>query len=150
MVYNHRDIKPENCLLDGSGSLKLADYGGAVHAPPSDSHSSSVRTYSVCGTPEYLAPEVLKGGGYGLEVDVWACGVLLHELLVGATPFAGRDHEHVYANVASFAGLAPASTRRLPPAAATLVAALLATDPKRRPSPDAAAAHPWLQIALLS
>jgi serine/threonine protein kinase len=137
-VGSNRDIKPENCLLDGTGSLKLADFGAAVHAP-SPHHIRTTR----CGTPEYLAPEVVKGKGYGHAVDVWACGVLMHELTVGCTPFKDADPDRVYANIAGFTGLHHLPARRLSAEAVQLMTSLLATDPKQRPSPDAAAAHPW-------
>ena len=81
----HRDIKPENILVGEGGKLCVCDFGWAVHAPPPSAH----RRYTMCGTPEYLAPEMLDGGagGHGKEVDIWALGVLLFELLCGCTPF---------------------------------------------------------------
>lgn len=71
-------MKPENILISDAGVLKLADYGAAVHAPP-PMHTR--RTF--CGTAEYLAPEMIIGGGYMFTVDNWALGVLLYELLHG-------------------------------------------------------------------
>jgi serine/threonine protein kinase len=85
----HRDIKPENLLLGADGSVKVADFGAAIHAPPPHH-----RRTTLCGTPEYLAPELareLAGQGrpnYDHLVDVWALGVLCYELLTGKTPFA--------------------------------------------------------------
>ncbi|XP_059930994.1 serine/threonine-protein kinase DCLK1b [Gadus macrocephalus] len=88
----HRDIKPENLLvyehLDSSRSLKLGDFGLAtmVTGP----------LYAVCGTPTYVAPEVLDETGYGLEVDVWAAGVVAYILLCGFPPFQGSgDNQEV-------------------------------------------------------
>lgn len=78
----HRDIKPENILLAEGGRLALGDFGWANHCPP----PSSPR-YTMCGTPDYLAPEMVDGSGHGKEVDLWALGVLAYELLVGRTPF---------------------------------------------------------------
>jgi len=88
----HRDIKPENILLDKDFTVKLTDFGFAKILQPRE------RLYEVCGTPGYLAPELLKSGmversecsGYGLEVDVWACGVVLYTLLAGFPPFWHR------------------------------------------------------------
>lgn len=83
----HRDIKPENLLVvdypgQGTKSLKLGDFGLAqvVHEP----------LFTVCGTPTYVAPEILAETGYGVKVDVWATGVIMYILLVGFPPFSSR------------------------------------------------------------
>lgn len=89
----HRDIKPENILIDKEGHLKLADFGSSVHMPPlppSSSSSSSaipMRRYTMCGTPEYLAPEVIRCAGHDHAVDIWALGVLMFEIMFKCTPF---------------------------------------------------------------
>ncbi|KFM78735.1 Aurora kinase A-A, partial [Stegodyphus mimosarum] len=76
----HRDIKPENLLLGVNGELKIADFGWSVHAP------SSRRT-TMCGTLDYLAPEMLDNKTYDEKVDLWCLGVLCYEFLVGKPPF---------------------------------------------------------------
>ncbi|XP_056432383.1 phosphorylase b kinase gamma catalytic chain, liver/testis isoform isoform X2 [Gadus chalcogrammus] len=86
----HRDLKPENILLDDQGLLKLSDFGFSVQLPPGQ------KLRELCGTPGYLAPEILKCSmdethpGYGQEVDLWACGVILYTLLAGSPPFWHR------------------------------------------------------------
>ncbi|KAF6722173.1 Serine/threonine-protein kinase DCLK1 [Oryzias melastigma] len=85
----HRDIKPENLLVyehaDGSKSLKLGDFGLAtvVDGP----------LYTVCGTPTYVAPEIISETGYGLKVDIWAAGVITYILLCGFPPFRGSSED---------------------------------------------------------
>jgi len=79
----HRDVKPENVLLDFDGNAKLVDFGCCKKA---------MRTSSLVGTPEYLAPEVILGRGYTCARDWWAVGVMMHEFIVGPLPF-GADNE---------------------------------------------------------
>lgn len=77
----HRDIKPENILVGIHGEIKISDFGWSVHAPNN-------RRHTMCGTLDYLPPEMLKGGnGYSEKVDLWSLGVLLYEFLVGEAPF---------------------------------------------------------------
>lgn len=93
----HRDIKPENLLVyehqDGSKSLKLGDFGLAtvVNGP----------LYTVCGTPTYVAPEIVAEKGYGLKVDIWAAGVITYILLCGFPPFrgSGEDQEALFEQI---------------------------------------------------
>uniref|UniRef100_A0A3Q3K953 Serine/threonine-protein kinase DCLK2 n=1 Tax=Monopterus albus TaxID=43700 RepID=A0A3Q3K953_MONAL len=93
----HRDIKPENLLVyehqDGSKSLKLGDFGLAtvVNGP----------LHTVCGTPTYVAPEIVAETGYGLKVDIWAAGVITYILLCGFPPFrgCGEDQEAVFEQI---------------------------------------------------
>jgi len=84
----YRDLKPENILIDGDGYLKLTDFGFAKYC--------ETRTYTLCGTPEYLAPEVLLNKGHGKPVDWWTMGILTYEMLAGIDPFNDNDPMVIY------------------------------------------------------
>jgi cGMP-dependent protein kinase len=83
--YVYRDLKPENLLIDFTGYVKIADFGFAKRLPPGD------RTYTLCGTPEYMAPELFKQTGHDKGVDWWAVGVLAYEMVLGSPPFYSPD-----------------------------------------------------------
>lgn len=83
----YRDLKPENILLGADGHLKLIDFGFAKH--------TKERCWTLCGTPDYLAPEVISSKGYNKSVDWWALGVLLFEMLAGYPPFYTEENNPI-------------------------------------------------------
>lgn len=90
----HRDIKPENILLGSNGELKIADFGWSVHAPSS-------RRFTLCGTVDYLSPEMVQGVAHTYTVDLWSVGVLCYELLVGQPPFDSKEYGTTYKKILS-------------------------------------------------
>lgn len=88
----YRDLKPENILLDADGHIKLVDFGFAKQV-------GNRETYTLCGTPDYLAPEVIHNSGHGLAVDWWALGVLIYEFLVGQPPFWDQNVMRLYEQI---------------------------------------------------
>ncbi|XP_008336567.2 aurora kinase A-B-like, partial [Cynoglossus semilaevis] len=88
----HRDIKPENLLLGANGELKIADFGWSVHTPSS-------RRSTLCGTLDYLPPEMIEGKTHDEKVDLWSLGVLCYEFLVGKPPFEAKSHEDTYRRI---------------------------------------------------
>ncbi|KAI8019451.1 CBL-interacting serine/threonine-protein kinase 21 [Camellia lanceoleosa] len=92
-VY-HRDLKPENLLLNSKGNLKVSDFGLSALRKPGDLLSTA------CGSPSYVAPELLMNKGYeGAAADVWSCGVILFELLAGFLPFDDRNLMNLYKKI---------------------------------------------------
>ncbi|XP_076986514.1 serine/threonine-protein kinase DCLK3 [Tamandua tetradactyla] len=142
----HRDLKPENLLVhrneDKSITLKLADFGLAKHVMRP--------IFTVCGTPTYVAPEILSEKGYGLEVDMWAAGVILYILLCGFPPFRSpeRDQDELFniIQLGHFEFLAP-YWDNISDAAKDLVSRLLVVDPKKRYTAHQVLQHPWIETA---
>ncbi|KAJ2888342.1 cAMP-dependent protein kinase catalytic subunit [Coemansia asiatica] len=116
-----RDTKPENILLDHRGHVKLTDMGFAKKVMD--------RTWTLCGTPDYLAPEVIQAKGYGRSVDWWALGILIFEMIAGYPPFYDEDHYRLYEKILAGRIQWPA---QFDPVARDLVSRLLTADLSRR------------------
>ncbi|OQS06400.1 aurora kinase [Thraustotheca clavata] len=130
----HRDLKPENILIDHNGDLKLADFGWSVH-------SSSSRRHTLCGTLDYLAPEMVQHQPHGASVDIWTLGVLMYEFLVGQPPFEAEGTSETYERILRVDIFFPP---HISPLARDLLSKILVKEPDCRLSIDSILAHPWI------
>lgn len=87
----YRDLKPENILLDSQGHVKITDFGLSKQGI-----LDNISAKSMCGTPEYLAPEIINQIGHGRAVDWWSFGAIIYEMLTGLPPFYSTDHNQLY------------------------------------------------------
>ncbi|KAK4134043.1 Pkinase-domain-containing protein [Trichocladium antarcticum] len=136
----YRDLKPENILLDYQGHIALCDFGLCKLDMKDED-----RTNTFCGTPEYLAPELLMGNGYNKTVDWWTLGVLLYEMLTGLPPFYDENTNEMYRKILSEPLHFPGH-EVVPPAAKDLLTKLLNRDPQQRLGANGSAeikAHPF-------
>jgi len=130
----HRDIKPENILIGLGDTLKIADFGWAVHAPKS-------RRETFCGTLDYLPPEMVKNNKYSSGVDVWGLGILLYEFLVGKPPFEDSSEKGTYKKIRN---VSPSFPPHITKEAKDLMTKLLCKDPSQRLTPDDILRHQWV------
>lgn len=87
----YRDLKPENVLMDANGHVKLADFNLAK--------KTEERSTTICGTPEYISPEILKGSPHGREVDFWGFGCILYEMIEGKSPFYSSNYNNLFSKI---------------------------------------------------
>ncbi|EAS01298.2 Serine/Threonine kinase domain protein (macronuclear) [Tetrahymena thermophila SB210] len=119
----HRDIKLENILINSNRKIKLIDFGFSIQVQP------SCKLTMFCGTPNYMAPEIINKKGYSFEVDIWALGILLYKLLTGYYPFAGKENKQLYKNILK---CQPDYPMFISPSAQNLLQSILKEDPEQR------------------
>ena len=130
----HRDVKPENILIGSDGNLKMADFGWSV------SRSNSRRN-TLCGTLDYLPPEMLDGQEHSFAVDIWALGILLFEFLTGNAPFEEDERDKTISRIKAVDIHFPDD---FPALAKDLILKLLQKDPKDRIALSDVKNHPWI------
>ncbi|XP_073450063.1 microtubule-associated serine/threonine-protein kinase 2 [Aquarana catesbeiana] len=138
----HRDLKPDNLLITSMGHIKLTDFGLSkiglmslttnLYEGHIEKDTREFLDKQVCGTPEYIAPEVILRQGYGKPVDWWAMGVILYEFLVGCVPFFGDTPEELFGQVISDEIAWPDGEDALPTDAQDLISRLLSQNPLER------------------
>lgn len=128
----YRDLKPENILIDENGHTKLTDFGLSKEA--------SNNSYSLNGTTEYMSPEMITQSEYGVEIDIWALGILLYEMLTNVTPFYSQNRNKMMENIInSNPDLLSIHDKK----AANLIRNLLVKDPKKRFTIKDIKSHPF-------
>lgn len=132
----HRDIKLENVMLDGLGNVKLIDFGFSTQIP----NTQKVRLF--CGTPSYMAPEIVKKTEYcGPPIDIYAAGVLLFTFFCGRFPFKGKDDKDLYDKIATTDLEIPP---HVPDQARSLLMSLMQKEAERRPTSQDLMKNPWV------
>ncbi|KAK8895079.1 hypothetical protein M9Y10_023521 [Tritrichomonas musculus] len=138
----HRDLKLENFLVGSDGKIKIADFGLSAKLDYDDE-----RKYTVCGTPNYLSPELLTSAskGHSYEVDIWAIGVCAFAMLTGHPPFETTRTKLTYEHIKNCQYHFP-SDIRISPTAKDFIRIILQINPERRPNAQDVSLHPFLQI----
>jgi len=133
----HRDIKLENIIFDKQGNAKLIDFGFSVNC-------KDKRLKVFCGTPSYMAPEIVKRAEYkGKPTDIWSLGVILFAMISGCFPFSAKAYPDLYKKIVR--GHYRFPDNLFSPGAQELVSSMLVMDPGKRPSISQVRAHPWLK-----
>eukprot|EP00903_Cladosiphon_okamuranus_P015401 g14225.t1 len=138
----HRDIKPENLLLDKAGNLRLCDFGWSIEVADYDTRQT------ICGTQDYLAPEMLMERPYTTSVDLWAAGVVTYEFLLGHSPFRSESGGADTLSRIERGSYAFPDEPLVSAEARDFVSRLLRVEPSERMTLEEAARHPWLRDAV--
>ncbi|KAI6173449.1 CAMP-dependent protein kinase, catalytic subunit-like [Aphelenchoides besseyi] len=140
MSIAFRDLKPENVLLDRNGNSKLVDFGFAKEI--------RTKSYTICGTTCYLAPESMSRAGHNWMVDFWALGILIFELIAGFTAFPGDTIDEVQSRITEYEGKPEFPRKTFSQNAKDLIIGLLTVDPTKRlghSSIEEIKTHPWFE-----
>lgn len=145
----HRDLKPENLLLDEHGNLKISDFGlSALYTGSTEDNSRATLLHTTCGTPNYVAPEVLNDKGYdGRAADVWSMGVILYVLLAGFLPFDEPIMSSLFRKIQKAEFDYP---KWFTPEVRALLDKILVADPKRRINLAQIERDPWMSKGAVS
>eukprot|EP00818_Percolomonas_sp_WS_P010755 CAMPEP_0117455254 /NCGR_PEP_ID=MMETSP0759-20121206/11263_1 /TAXON_ID=63605 /ORGANISM="Percolomonas cosmopolitus, Strain WS" /LENGTH=390 /DNA_ID=CAMNT_0005248549 /DNA_START=343 /DNA_END=1515 /DNA_ORIENTATION=+ len=138
----HRDLKPENLLVDDKDNLKITDFGLSTLA--AGKHGKKQLLQTCCGTPNYVAPEVLKETGYeGFKADIWSCGIILFVMLAGYLPFDADDVNILFKKIESGKFTYPPYFNK---SVRDLLSKMLQVNPKKRITMDAVKNHKWFRV----
>jgi polo-like kinase 1 len=135
----HRDLKLGNLFINDKMEVKVGDFGLATKL-----EFDGERKRTICGTPNYIAPEVLEGKqGHSYEVDIWSIGVIIYTLIIGKPPFETSDVKTTYKRIRMNAYNFP-DTGTISDAAKDLITKILNNDPTKRPTIDEILSHDWM------
>lgn len=132
----HRDLKLGNLFLNDKLNVKIGDFGLATQIK-----EKGERKRTLCGTPNYIAPEILNKKGHSYEVDIWSIGCVMFTLLAGQPPFETKTLKDTYSKIRKCEYSLPQTLRRLP---AELICRMLQSDPAKRPTVHECAKHPFI------
>jgi len=134
---SHRDIKLENILMNNNYEVKIIDFGFGLYNP------SHKKIDFFCGTPKYIAPEILNGNGYfGEKVDLWSLGVLIYKIYCDSYPFNGRNKRELYFNIKKGKYKIPVN---IPDNIKNIITNLIVVDPMQRINCEIVLQSPWLK-----
>lgn len=136
----HRDLKPGNLFLNQKIQLKIGDFGLA-----SKLEYDGQKRYSICGTPNYIAPEILEEKGYSYEVDIWSLGVITYTMFFGVTPFETDDADKTYKRIKANCYSFPVGIN-ISPQAKSLITQILNPDPSKRLTIEQIEKHEFFKI----